>query len=147
MSSSVASMEGFSWIKVRTASCRSTHRVSDIFGIAVLLASGCNFRMFSQKASERFAEPRSKVMIRETRVKAGPIGRIFDELTRVRLRQCAAQCTYTAAGWCSLMMAWTPALESLGAVRFDIWKVEVEVQGPIQSAVWSPAKKILEWAR
>ena len=39
------------------------------------------------------------------------------------------------------------ALESLGAVRFDIWKVEVEVQGPIQSAVWSPAKKILEWAR
>ena len=27
------------------------------------------------------------------------------------------------------------ALESLGAVRFDIWKVEVEVQGPIQSAV------------
>ena len=39
------------------------------------------------------------------------------------------------------------ALESLGAVRFDIWKVEVEVQGLIQSAVWSPAKKILEWAR
>ena len=37
------------------------------------------------------------------------------------------------------------ALESLGAVRFDIWKVEV--QGPVQSAVWSPAKKILEWAR
>ena len=27
------------------------------------------------------------------------------------------------------------ALESLGAVRFDIWKVEVEVQGPVQSAM------------
>ena len=27
------------------------------------------------------------------------------------------------------------ALESLGAVRFDSWKVEVEVQGPVQSAV------------
>ena len=27
------------------------------------------------------------------------------------------------------------ALESLGAVCFDIWKVEVEVQGPVQSAV------------
>ena len=37
--------------------------------------------MFSQKASERFAEPRSKVMIREIRAKARPIGRTFDELT------------------------------------------------------------------
>ena len=27
------------------------------------------------------------------------------------------------------------ALESLGAVRFHIWKVEVEVQGPVQSSV------------
>ena len=27
------------------------------------------------------------------------------------------------------------ALESLGAVRFDIWKVVVEVQGPIQSTM------------
>ena len=27
------------------------------------------------------------------------------------------------------------ALESLGAVRFDIWKVGVEVQCPVQSAV------------
>ena len=38
------------------------------------------------------------------------------------------------------------ASESLEAVRFDIWKVEVEVQGPVQSAVWSPGKKFLEGA-
>ena len=63
--------------------------------------------MFSQKASERFAEPRSKVMIREIRAETRPIGRSFDELTWIRLRKCAAQCTYTAEGWYSLKMAWT----------------------------------------
>ena len=41
MSSSATAMEGFSWIKVRTASYRSTHRASDVLGIVVLLASGC----------------------------------------------------------------------------------------------------------
>ena len=35
----------------------------------------------------------------------------------------------------SLSVLRPEALESLGAVRFDIWKVEVEVQGPVQSAV------------
>ena len=50
-------------------------------GIAVLPTLGNVFLMWAQKAPDRLDEPRRRVIMRENKLNAGPIGGTYDDLS------------------------------------------------------------------